>query len=76
MAFNNYKNLSGRSGVNSYQNKRGTLSVRFQDGSTYNYTNKSAGQYAMRRMRQLSTRGRGLNGYINRKVKSNYASKY
>ena len=38
------------------------------DGSFYVYTQGSAGQYAMRRMRQLAGRGQGLNRYINLSV--------
>lgn len=70
-----YQDLSGRSGVDTYKSKRGSLTVKFKDGSRYNYTPGSAGTYRMRRMRQLAARGAGLNGYINRSVKKNYESK-
>lgn len=70
-----YENSSGRSGVKSYKSARGELNVKFKDGSKYKYTPGSAGTYNMRRMRQLATRGVGLNKYINKSVKKNYASK-
>lgn len=70
-----YANKSGRSNVSNYKSTRGKLNVTFKDDSNYVYTPGSAGPYAMRRMRQLAKRGVGLNGYINRKVKKNYASK-
>lgn len=70
-----YENTTGLSGVNTYKSTRGKLSVKFKDGSKYTYTPGSAGAYRIRRMRQLATRGSGLNGYINRKVKKNYESK-
>lgn len=74
MPYKKYKNLSKRSGVESYNNKRGNLTIEFKDGSLYEYTNKSAGSYAMKRMRQLAKRGKGLNGYINKSVKKNYSA--
>lgn len=75
MPFSTYANLGGNSGVDKTESKRGQLTVKFLDGSQYIYTNKSAGQYSMRRMRQLAERGRGLNRYINLSVKKNYESK-
>lgn len=75
MSFSPYANLGGNSGVKSTESIRGQLTVKFLDGSQYTYTNKSAGQYSMRRMRQLADRGQGLNRYINLSVKKNYESK-
>ena len=73
--YTKYANLSGRSGVDKTKSVRGSLTVKFLDGSRYTYTNTSAGQYSMRRMRQLAGRGQGLNGYINTSVKKGYESK-
>ncbi len=73
--YKKYANLSGRSGVAKTKTSHAILTVQFLDGSTYTYTTASAGQYSMRRMRQLAQRGLGLNGYINTSVKANYASK-
>lgn len=70
-----YANTTGRSGVTSTKDGRGSIQVRFKDGSKYLYTNASAGRSRVRRMRELSERGSGLNGYINRRVKKGYASK-
>ena len=75
MSFSPYANFGGNSGVKSTKSVRGQLTVKFLDGSEYIYTNKSAGQYSMRRMRQLAERGQGLNRYINLSVKKNYVSK-
>lgn len=74
MPYKRYKNLSRRSGVESFNDKRGSLTIEFKDGSLYEYTNNSAGSYKMRKMRQLAKRGRGLNGYINRSVKKAYSA--
>ncbi len=75
MPYESYANLSGRSGVDKTKSERGKLRVKFQDGSTYVYTNASAGRHRVRRMRALAQQGTGLNGYINRTVKKDYASK-
>lgn len=71
-----YRNLGKNSGVKNFDNQRGSLTVGFKDGSHYIYTQSSAGQYAMRRMRELAQRGRGLNSYINTSVKKGYDSKH
>lgn len=70
-----YKNLSKRSGVVSYSSSRGKLNVKFKDGSKYLYTPSSCGKYKMNRMRQLASKGIGLNGYINKSVRIKYQSK-
>lgn len=70
-----YANTTGRSGVTSTKSGRGQITVRFRDGSKYTYTNASATRPRVRRMKELAERGSGLNGYINRRVKKDYASK-
>lgn len=74
MPYKRYKNLSKRSGVDSYNNKRGSLTIEFKDGSLYEYTNASAGAYRMKKMRQLAQQGKGLNGFINKSVKKRYSA--
>lgn len=71
----NYKNLSKRSGVSSYSSSRGKLVVSFNDGSNYLYTNKVTGSYRLGKMRNLASKGKGLNKYINKSVGSRYAAK-
>lgn len=70
-----YENQGGNSGVSSYKSTRGALSVKFKDKSRYTYTPTSSSTYKMRRMRQLASKGIGLNKYINKSVKKGYESK-
>lgn len=70
-----YENLGGDSGVSAYEIGEGSISVRFNDGATYLYTDESAGSHHILRMQQLAIAGDGLNSYIMRHVRTNYASK-
>lgn len=70
-----YKNLSGRSGVASYEISPGSIRVRFKDGHVYLYTIASAGSRNIEHMKSLGSAGMGLNGFINTTVKKSYISK-
>jgi hypothetical protein len=70
-----YKNLSGTSGVAAYEISQGSLTVQFRDGSTYLYTDQSAGAGNIQSMQQLAVGGSGLSSFIGRVVKKGYASK-
>lgn len=70
-----YSNLSGQSGIKSYTVGSNYIDVYFSDGAAYRYTYASAGSTAIEQMKQLAASGRGLNSYINRYVKYDYAVK-
>ena len=70
-----YKNLSGESGVKGYEIASDSITVEFKDGSAYLYTYASAGREAIETMKQLAKGGTGLNAFINTRVKKNYAKK-
>ncbi|HOJ03349.1 MAG TPA: hypothetical protein PK916_05030 [Bacteroidota bacterium] len=70
-----YKNLGGDSGVSGYTIGAGSITVYFMDGAVYLYTNASAGSARIRQMIQLATAGEGLNSFINREVRNNYAKR-
>ena len=70
-----YANLSGNSGVFSYEISDGEIEVTFNDGSTYLYTDQSAGPGNITQMHALARFGQGLNGFINTNVKFRYARK-
>ena len=70
-----YKNLEGNSGVSEYQNGADFIRVRFKDGGQYLYTNSSAGTNNISAMQALAITGQGLNAYVNKYVKKQYASK-
>ena len=70
-----YANHGGDSGVVSYEISPGSIEVTFSDGSTYLYTDQSAGADNIAQMHALARAGQGLNSFINRNVKKGYASK-
>jgi hypothetical protein len=70
-----YANFSGRSNVVGYETGAGSIAVHFKDGSTYLYTDASAGADNIARMHTLAEAGQGLHSYINRYVRKGYASK-
>lgn len=70
-----YKNLSGVSGVVGYEIGQAEIKVQFRDRATYLYTYQSAGPGNVEHMKQLAETGRGLNSFIGRVVKNDYATK-
>lgn len=70
-----YKNLSGKSGVHSYEIGGDCIEVQFNDRAAYLYDYESAGSGNIEKMRQLAKKGIGLNTFINKYVKKNYARK-
>lgn len=70
-----YLNLDGDSGVSSYEIGSDYIQVTFSTGATYLYNYTRPGRQAVEEMKRLAKAGRGLNEYINRSVRSNYASK-
>jgi hypothetical protein len=71
-----YKNLSGDSGVVAYGLESESITVQFQDGWKYEYTNASAGADAVEVMKRLAISGRGLSTYISTSVRERYARKF
>lgn len=70
-----YRNLGGDSNVYGFEISDGAISVQFNDGFIYHYTNLSAGAANIAEMRSLARQGHGLNSFINRVVRKLYASK-
>lgn len=70
-----YKNLGRDSNVATYELGAGSITVQFNDGSIYLYTNQSAGPANLAELQRLAQIGQGLNGYINRYVRKGYAQK-
>jgi len=71
-----YGNRAGNSGVVAYEAGIGWITVRFIDGTDYTYTNVSAGEVNIRRMKELALSGRGLSTFISTTVKNRYESKH
>ena len=70
-----YRNLGGDSNVAAYELGNGSITVQFNDGSVYLYTNQSAGQANIIELQRLAQVGQGLNSFINRYVRKGYAQK-
>ncbi len=73
-----YKNLSGRSGVLSYEITGYSILVVFKSGRfrNYLYNNQRPGEQVVNRMKQLAEQGHGLNSYISTTVKTRFSRKW
>lgn len=71
MGMERYKNLSGASGVRSYEIGDGRIIIKFNTGVRYKYNSIKPGLAHVNRMIELARKGRGLNSYINKNVKRN-----
>ena len=67
-----YKNLSGNSGIYSYEIGAEYIKVRFDKG-TYLYDYKMPGKTHVDQMKKLAIKGRGLATYINIHVRENFS---
>ena len=67
-----YKNISGNSGVTSFETGTSFIRVKFTDGSVYTYTYTSAGKEITEKMKKLAEAGKGLSTYISRTVKDKF----
>lgn len=68
-----YRNRHGDSGVVGFEDDLQGLTVLFDDGHVYLYTNLQPGHHDLQEMRRCAHRGWGLNAYINRHVRRRYA---
>ncbi|EGQ9613077.1 MULTISPECIES: hypothetical protein [Vibrio] len=73
-----YKNLSGRSGIESYEITDDAIHVVFRTGRerNYLYTNKIPGKKAVDRMKVLAIAGHGLNSYISTIIRTSFERKW
>ena len=70
-----YKNLSGESGIMSYELGSDFIRIQFEDKEIYLYTENSTGAEHIAKMKELAEKGRGLNTYINQHVRGNFEKK-
>lgn len=68
-----YANTGNNSGVVLYLIERNSITVQFGDGSIYVYTIGSVGEVALETMKELAREGQGLNSFINRNVRQDFA---
>lgn len=65
-----YRNSNGDSGVAAYEIGADYILVKFTKGGTYSYSYRKAGQRYVDEMKRLAQRGRGLNSYINKTLRT------
>lgn len=70
-----YRNASGESGVFAFEVGADSIKVQFIDGAIYLYSYSSAGSLNIEHMKNLARLGVGLNSFINKTVRKNYAAK-
>ncbi|HMN78909.1 MAG TPA: hypothetical protein PKA20_03150 [Burkholderiaceae bacterium] len=70
-----YQDIDGDSGIAAFELGPGSIIVRFHHGGTYLYDASAPGARHVDEMRRLAAAGSGLNTYINRFVRDNYARK-
>ena len=70
-----YKNLGGTSGVYAFLIADNAITVQFSKGGVYLYNYSRPGSGHVEQMKSLALSGSGLNSYIGRYVRDNYAAK-
>jgi len=70
-----YEDLNGDSGVTAYEIGSGLIIVQFSKGGTYLYNGSKPGAAHVSEMQRLAQAGNGLNAYINKFVRKDYAEK-
>lgn len=70
-----YANRGGDSGVVEYQITDTSITVKFRNGSVYLYDDSAPGQSHVEEMKRRAELGEGLNTYISRHVRKNYAAR-
>lgn len=70
-----YRGGHGDSGVSAYECGPDWIRIRFHHGGIYRYDARHPGLEHVIEMQCLAEAGSGLNTYINRHVRSDYASR-
>jgi hypothetical protein len=63
-------------GVIAYHIDESSITVQFQDGSFYLYSDKKPGSDHVNKMKTLAKTGTGLSTYISQYVRENYKRKW
>lgn len=69
-----YQDTDDESGVVAYRIGAGSITIRFRSGGTYLYDASAPGAAHVAEMQRLARAGDGLNTYINKYVRKNYAA--
>lgn len=71
----NYGNYGSKSGIEAYEVDDDSITIYFKGGGIYLYNYLTTGVTHILEMKKLATVGNGLNSYISRNVRENYAKK-
>jgi len=73
-----YQNLSGESGIVSYESTEDSIQLVFGSGTcrNYLYNHVRPGKAMVERMKALAAQGCGLNSYVKTTVGSNFYRKW
>src|SRR5690606_19060992 len=74
-AMQPYRSTGGDSGVVAYACGPGWIDIRFRRGGTYRYDGRHPGALHVMQMQRLAEAGDGLNTYLNRYVRDDYAAR-
>jgi hypothetical protein len=70
-----YKAAGGPSGITAFEIGSDSITIEFRHAGTYRYDGTKPGLLHVAKMQRLAQIGRGLNTYINKYVKDNFAEK-
>ena len=71
-----YKNLSGNSGIATYETGRTFIKIKFKgESGIYIYDYDVPGRQMVEEMKTLALKGQGLSTYILEEVGNNYSGK-
>jgi len=70
-----YANLGGNSAIETYEIGDDSITVGFKGNSEYLYNYSKPGRSHVEEMKKLAQAGQGLNSYIGKFVRKNYAAK-
>jgi hypothetical protein len=70
-----YENFGGNSGVFAHKIDQESITIEFDDGSMYLYDVHSTSTENITEMQRLAIAGKGLNSYISRVGRKEYAEK-
>ncbi|GLH71307.1 hypothetical protein GETHPA_28400 [Geothrix rubra] len=68
-----YGDPAGDSRIRAFEFSADGITVEFQDGAIYRYDHANTGLANIQQMKQLALSGKGLNRYIDRYARRNYA---
>lgn len=70
-----YTDINGDSGIAAYEIGPRSIKIQFSHGGIYLYDASAPGAAHVAEMQTLAQSGDGLNTYINKHVRKNYAAK-